>query len=59
MLPEYENIFEGGKMTQGILHAAQYCMIVTFISSIHIEYLQFPGALNCVIEYGTLSGASA
>jgi hypothetical protein len=36
--PEKENIFEGVKTTQGILHVAQYCIFVGFISSIYIEF---------------------
>jgi len=58
-LREKENIFEGVKKVQGILHAAQSCIIVRFISRIHIAFEQCLCALNCVIEYRTLSGASA
>jgi len=36
--PELENIFEGVKTMQGVLHVAQYCIIMRFISSIHIEF---------------------
>jgi len=36
--PEYENIFEGVKTMQGVLHVAQCCIIVRFISVIHIEF---------------------
>jgi hypothetical protein len=44
---------------QGALHVAQCCIIVGFISSIHIEFKRCPCGLNCVTVYGTLSGASA
>ena len=36
--PEYENIFEGVKTTQVVLHVAQCCIIVRFILSIQIEF---------------------
>jgi len=35
---EYKNICECVRMTQGVLHVAQCCIIVTFIASIHIEF---------------------
>ena len=57
--PNYENIFEAVEEKQGVLHLAQCCIIVRFISTIHIEFSQCLCALNCVIEYETLSGASA
>jgi len=57
--PQSENIFEGVKTIQGVLHVAQSCIIVRFVLSIHIEFQQCLCALNCAIELGTLSGASA
>jgi hypothetical protein len=36
--PEQENIFEGLKMTQGILRVAQCFIIMEIISSIHIKF---------------------
>jgi len=36
--PEYNNILEGVIMMQGVLHVAQWCIIVRFISIIHIEF---------------------
>jgi hypothetical protein len=57
--PEQGNIFEGLKLTQGFMHEAHKCIIVRFISSLHIEFSQCQFALNCVMEYGVLSQASA
>jgi hypothetical protein len=37
-LPEKETIFQCVKSTEGIFHAAQYCIIMRFILSIHIEF---------------------
>jgi len=37
-LPKSENIFEGVKTMQRVLHVAQCCIIMRFIMSIHLEF---------------------
>jgi len=58
-LPEFDNIFEGVKIVQGVLQVAQCCIIMRSISIRHIAFEQCPCALNCLIECGILSWASA
>jgi len=36
-LPESEILFEGVKITAGVIQVARYCIMVRFTSSIHIE----------------------